>query len=136
MWNRCVRRVFRLPYRTHTRFLTSFLNAPHVLEQVFARFVGMLRAMKMSDNAKIQFLAKHVIFSPTSITARNLYLISQKLQIGSEEVTSVKTFRNTLYHLTNEDTSIIQVIKEMKDNMCDLLNDEEQNDFMDFLCSK
>ena len=96
----------------------------------------MLRAMKISDNAKIKFLAKHVIFSPTSITARNLYLISQKLQIGSEEVMSIKTFRNTLYHLTDEDTSIIQVIKEMKDNMCDLLNDEEQNDFMDFLCSK
>ena len=54
----------------------------------------------------------------------------------SEEVNNIKTFRNTLYHLTDEDTSIIQVIKEMKDNMCDLLNDEEQNDFMDFLCSK
>ena len=82
-----------------------------MLEQVFARFVGMLRAMKISDNAKIKFLAKHVIFSPTSITARNLYLISQKLQIGSEEVMSIKTFRNTLYHLTDEDTSIIRVIR-------------------------
>ena len=48
----------------------------------------------------------------------------------------IKTFRNTLYHLTDEDTSIIQVIKEMKDNMYDLLNDEEQNDLMDLLCSK
>ena len=80
--------------------------------------MGMLRAMK------------------TSITARNLYLISQKLQIGSEEVMNIKTFYKTLYHLTDEGTSIIQVIKEMKDNMCDLLNDEEQNDLMDFPCSK
>ena len=48
----------------------------------------------------------------------------------------IKTVRNTLYHLTDEDTSIIQVIKEIKDNMRDLLNDEEQNDLMDLLCSK
>ena len=56
---------------THKIF-DIFFECPHVLEQIFTRFVGMLRAMQMSDNAKIKCLAKHVVSSPTRITASNL----------------------------------------------------------------
>ncbi len=45
-WNMCVRRIFNLPYTTHTRFLPHILEISTVTDQIYGRFLKMVKTME------------------------------------------------------------------------------------------
>ncbi len=57
MWNRCVRRVLCLPYRTHTRYLPHILGVCNATDEIYSRFINMVNVMQNSKNVRIQYVA-------------------------------------------------------------------------------
>ncbi len=45
-WNKCVRRIFNLPYTTHTRFLPHIPEISTVTDQIYGRFLKMVKTME------------------------------------------------------------------------------------------
>jgi hypothetical protein len=59
-YNRSVRRLFNLSYRTHTRFLPYILETPGVLDQIYCRFIKMCQSMQKSENVKVRLQYMYV----------------------------------------------------------------------------
>jgi hypothetical protein len=87
-WNRCVRRMFNLPYQTHCRYLPHIVGTSNANDQIYGRFTKMLVNMENSDNQRVSFLAKSCSESPWSIIAGNLRVVARRLGL---EVATVKT---------------------------------------------
>jgi hypothetical protein len=56
MWNRCVRRILKRPYATHTRFLPLIMEISSATDQIYGRFIKMCRAMEKSENCSEFFI--------------------------------------------------------------------------------
>ncbi len=91
-WNKCVRRIFNLPYTTHTRFLPHILEIGTVTDQICGCFLKMVKTMEQSNNMRVQYItklsissAKFIIGSYMRIICRRLKLdnISQLMNMGS-----------------------------------------------------
>ena len=135
MWNRCVRRTLSLPYRTHTRFLPTFIGRPHVIEQIYGRFVSMVRTMQAYGNQTVQFLVTHALGSPGSITRGNLEVISQRTDVKVCDMLHKKTLR--MFNVLNDtEISVINAINELRNHYIDSLDNSEKKDLIEFLCCK
>ena len=113
MWNRCVRRLLNLPKTTHTRYLSELLHAPYVLEQIFSRFVGMVRCMLGNQNDTVNYLARYALSSKHSIISRNLQHIASELKMDIKTVLSCRSFCGRLFHLTREDWVNVSGIRDL-----------------------
>ncbi len=82
-WNKCVRRLFQLPYTTHTRFLPLVLDTSLVMDQIYGRFLKLVNVMCYSRNVSIKFLANFCVQSPRSIIGSNLRVIQSRLNLDS-----------------------------------------------------
>ncbi len=58
-----VRRIFNLPYTTHTRFLPHILEISKVTDQIYGHFLKMVKTMEQSNNMRVQYLTKLSKFS-------------------------------------------------------------------------
>lgn len=134
MWNRCVRRVLSLPYRTHTRFLPELINAPHVTEQIFSRFVGMVKTMQRSENSKLKYLAEHSLSSPGSIICTNISYIAKRLRIKSVDVMQHNKLYNMMFDLSPPDRAAIQIIKDIKNKNIGFLTPAESDELFNYVC--
>ena len=56
-WNRGVRRMLKLPWLTHRRFLPHIAGLPSAEVMVYRRFVKMARTMISSTNEIVNFIA-------------------------------------------------------------------------------
>ncbi len=74
-WNRCVRRVLRLPYTTHTRFLPLIMD-------ISSRFLKMCNKMQISDIVQVRYLTCCSMASPKSIIGTNLNIIGRRLHLN------------------------------------------------------
>ena len=135
MWNRCVRRTLSLPYRTHTRFLPSFIGRPHVNDQIFSRFAGMVRSMQTYGNRTVQFLVSHALMSPGSIIRGNLEVISERKDVKVCDILHKKTIRMN-NPLSDSEISAVNAVNELRNYHIDTLDNSEKNDLIEFLCCK
>ena len=69
--NRCVRRVFDLPYRTHRRYLPIFARCMPYEEQVMRRARKLISKMK-NVNSSINTLSTCCMHDARSISAMNV----------------------------------------------------------------
>ncbi len=57
MWNRCVRRMFQLPYAIHTRFLPIIMCISSAsTDQIYGRFLKLCQVMQHSKNDRVNYL--------------------------------------------------------------------------------
>jgi len=80
-WNRCVRRLLRLPNTTHRNLLPSLIGQPTALNQIYARFVKLIKNMLQGHNARIDFLTRLCLEDQRSIIGSNFHVIAQHLSI-------------------------------------------------------
>ena len=70
-WNKAVRRVLDIPYRTHRALLPYLSNNDTFYKQHCARFIKFYNSMVTSKNASVKFIAEYVQTSVVSATGRN-----------------------------------------------------------------
>ena len=70
-WNKAVRRVLYIPYRTHRALLPYLSNNDTFYKQHCARFIKFYNSMVTSKNASVKFIAEYVQTSVVSATGRN-----------------------------------------------------------------
>ena len=137
MWNRCSRRILKLPYKTHTRFLPQLLGMPSSMEQIMSRFVNVVKVMLCSDNRTVNYLAKHCIARSGSIMNINLFQTCTETGLEIEQLLNCsKRCKITAnkYQCSFEDLCAIKAVKELKN---DNLNDWTIADcvnFLNFIC--
>ncbi len=102
MWNRCVRRVLRLPYATHTRFLPLIKDISSASNQVYSQFLKMHNKMEISDNEWVRYLTCCSMASPRSIIGTNLNIIGRRLHLNqsSSKAKGIGLLKN-IYILEN-----------------------------------
>ena len=74
-WNHGVRKIFGLPYQTHTKYLQYFIGRPYVTCQIYQRFYKLLQTMVQSKNSLVAYIAKLMLYDSSSIICRNLQII-------------------------------------------------------------
>ena len=101
MWNRCVRRLLRLLYRTHTRYLPLMVGRAHALDQIGKRFLKLSNTMGKSENTRVRYFVKVMKASAVSTIGKNFLT----LKCGSNRNVSV----------TENDEHTVSLIKEVRD---------------------
>ena len=131
MWNRCVRRILKLPYTTHVRFLPKLIQCPHAWEQVSQRFVNMVKAMLNSNNKIIRFIAKSGMNNRNTIIGSNLWHITSNAKCDAM-LGNIK-----FYNLSEEESATVQVIQELRDagQLVDNFTSSEQISLLYFCCT-
>jgi len=77
-WNKCVRRLWKLPYTTHTEILPHLVSSLHVTDQIYIRFQTMLQKMNVSKNIKLSTIVQMFINDHRSIIGMNAYILKRK----------------------------------------------------------
>jgi hypothetical protein len=61
-WNKSVRRIFRLPYRTHTNILPAIIGKPHIHRACLVHFTNFSHKLLKSGNPILRSLAYKSFF--------------------------------------------------------------------------
>ena len=145
MWNRCVRRIFKLPYMTHTRFLPHLLGICSAMDQIYCRFLNMIKGMRESANRRVRYITRLAEANPRSIIGSNLRLIARKVNVDLNnivEMGQVQLKFSYINNCTDEDTITLDFINELRDSMsyrCDLniegFSQNEIHDIFEHICT-
>jgi hypothetical protein len=137
-WNRSVRKLYGLPYTTHTRFLAEFVHRPHVKTQVLRRFYKLFQNMLQSENKHVCFLANMMKEDARSIMGRNIRVISR---IYGIDLGKLKAGHCVHFNVVLDDADDITVktIMELREvlkgkTVVQGFNDEDINNIMVSLC--
>ena len=116
MWNRCIRRLMNLPYTTHTRFLPLLNGTCSAIEQIYSRFLSLVKTMLNSTNVRVNYLARRSINDATSIIGANLHVIATQLNCEKLSILTLSKCQVKNMFLVKYENSIPAVcqIKELK----------------------
>ena len=95
-WRKGVRRILKLPYRTHTWLLPSLLNRPPLQCSLERRFVRFYDSLQKSTNGLARFLALRARHDHSSVIGRNLAYL--RCTRGIDDLTCVE---NALAHIND-----------------------------------
>jgi hypothetical protein len=79
-WRKCVRRLFRLPYCTRSKYIHHLFNDPDLHIQPLARCIKFINSCVNSSNSIVHFCFS-IISHSTSIIASNLRCIKKLTDI-------------------------------------------------------
>ena len=117
--NRCVRRLLRLPYATHTRYLPAFTGTAISVERICSRFVKLYLNMTSNDNTIIRTIAKISAATSRSIIGGNLLMITKKYNCQIDSNTGHSIIKPKL---TEKDQCTVQAIRDATDIKIDFFN--------------
>ena len=123
MYNRCVRRILKLPYMTHTRFLPLLTDRPNSREEITARFVKMVFTASQSDNSFIKHILNRSIKTANSIIGSNIDYIKTVFSLSLSDMRSFNFRKQDT--LTVEDKCTVQAIKDLKNFAIDFTDFDE-----------
>ena len=143
MWNRCVRRVFCLPYTTHTRYLPHILGVCNAMDQIYCRFINMINVMMKSKNVRVCYLTRMAIASARNIIGANVRIIAKRIKCDIADV--LHTGRNILKDdyikgCSEQDKVVLGVISELRGVFSHDINiegftAEELHTVFEFVCT-
>ena len=76
-WQKAVRRIFNLPYRTHRYLLPYVVGREHIRDNLISRFENFFDSLMSSSNAIVQLLAYNAIFNNTPIGLNRKFVSSR-----------------------------------------------------------
>ena len=142
-WNKSVRKIWGLPYITHTRYLPYICDDLFLLDQLLTRFLKMLSCMLNNSNKNISFIAKRAKRSSVGILGRNLIYLYHILKINIIAIQS-KYLSNGFYsqakynsvsdHRIGHFIRTTCLIRDYQDEHIQL-NFCEAKDIIDYLCT-
>ena len=86
MWNRSIRRLFELPAMTHRKLLPLLNNTCSATEQIYCRFVKLIKTMLTSQNDKVCYIARRFVNHVNSIIGANLHIIAAAAGCDAEDL--------------------------------------------------
>lgn len=135
VWNRSVRRLFKLPHMTHTRYLPCFTETPRVRNQIFIRFINMCKSFYSSQNERVRFLFELCHSNARSIIGGNLSLIAQNLNIRVGEVMGAGVGLLKDQQLSQEDERALALIMELRNDCIPGFTQDEIGFIQTFVCN-
>ncbi len=84
MWNRCVRRMFQLPYAIHTSFLPFSMCISSATYQIYGRFLKLCQVMEHFENDRVNYLTHLCMSSARSIIGSNLMIVGKILYVDDK----------------------------------------------------
>ncbi len=137
-WNRGVRKIYNLPYCTHTRLLELFIDRPYVLDQMYKRFYKMVLTMSNSDNVRLSYLSRRMINDSCSIIGKNLQMICARYGFNYYNRTCLSLHDFKYKDYCDDDVRIFHMIQELRDTLRGSLHlnlsKDEINDIIYSLC--
>ena len=70
-WNKAVRRVLGIPYRTHTSLLPYLIENPSFRKQHTSRYIKFYNSLLMSDNDSVKYIAECAYVNVASVLGIN-----------------------------------------------------------------
>ena len=70
-WNKAVRRVLGIPYRTHTALLPYLIENPSFRKQHTSRYIKFYNSLLMFDNDSVKYIAECAYVNVTSVLGIN-----------------------------------------------------------------
>lgn len=138
MWNRCVRRILKLPNCTHTRLLPILLDSLSAYDQIQVRIVKIVQSMLESKNVKVRYLANLSIKKVNSVIGGNIMTVSRNLNCDAESVILLNTndIKRMFYSKFNEcDTQLASQILELRGLTVPGFSNDELYTVFNFLCT-
>ena len=133
MWNRCVRRLLKLPYRTRTKYLPHLIQSKTSDEQICERFVSLLISMLTGPNTRLNFIANRGIHISNTLIGENISYIKNRLDSKLRNCNVFELKKHICFRMYNDnDYCTIQAIKELSN--CEFLNENEKTALITFLC--
>ena len=131
LYNRCVRRLLRLPYATHTRYLPAFTGTAISIESICSRFVKLYLNMRDNDNTIVRTIANFSAATSGSIIGGNLLTITKKYKCQIAPNTGYLIMKP---RMSQSDQCTIQAIRDARDFKIDFLTKNERDFFINELC--
>ena len=140
-WNKCMRRAFRLPYRTHVSLLPVISGANLASVQIRARMLGFAHQCITSPNPAIKCLSLYCMRSNVHILGSNVCLILRDFDESVHDVIRTPSLFNNLktklYHQQFPDPllrtgAFIHDILDCADGC--ILSDAERSDILFYMC--
>ena len=145
-WNIALRKLYNLPYRTHTRFLDFICNVRHIHLSLKLRFVSFIQSLLKSSNVILSHLIHFYALNHTSPTGLMMSRILNEFNIGylcdildlnANLYTLITDSYKELNSLSDDEISYCTAIKELIDccqgtSVCGL-NGQECTALIEFL---
>ena len=133
-WNTVVKIVFDLPFQTHTRFIESLIEFPHLQSMLHGRYIGFTENLKNSKKSEIKVLFNYCMKNKQSNTGQNIsylmnaYKISELDDLFSEKF-SIKNAR--VYPLDESESWKPKLIEELSLVKMGLLDNGFEDELVD-----
>ena len=131
MYNKCVRRLLQLPYKTHTRYLTAFTQRKCIQDQIADRFIKLYVSMLQNVSPSVNFLVNFCIRNSESLIARNVSYLSETYSISKVKIVQSRLISK---HLSTEDKCVIQAIRDIRANAVSCVDSNESHSILQNLC--
>ena len=116
-WNIAIRKLYSLPYQTHTRYLDLISKTRHLNVVLKYRFISFVKSLTTTVNPLIHNLVTSYVFNHVSPTGLMLSRITREfdstlsLTNDSDYIDTLKSLlyhkQNNLYILTDEEVSFL-----------------------------
>ena len=142
-WRKCIRRLFDLHYRTHSRFIPSLIGLPDVPVLLLNRFARFFARCYFSPNPIVASCAR-VSLTSTSVVNSNVNMLCFSLNVDHLTFidnlisTNVNICQNVRTLTLDEEaicTCIIELIRTRKGELVSPLSLFEVNELLLFLCT-
>jgi len=138
-WRKAIRKIFNLPYRTHSRLLSDICNDSPIDVQLHNRVVKFIHGASSNGNETLNLLVRLVLYGNTSPVGNSINVICHKYNISRINWPS-----SLNQYTVNADPSwISQSIKEFMSlryeqkslNSNQAISLDEINAILDYLCT-
>ena len=141
-WNKAVRVLLRIPYRTHRWMLSPLLGGLHIREQLYIRTAGFLRSAMNCGNITVLGVVNAATRDARSDMGANIAFFREQFDVHFNEALDLNAVRSVIASsviLTETQASdagvcaeIIDVLEGLSENG---LTREENSSLLDLLCT-
>ena len=96
-WNKGVRRVIGIPYKTHTALLGPIIDSCHVSIVLVKRFCKFVDSMLTSDNEIVKVIITKAIASAQSTIGMNIAILRNRYDIHVRNVNLCHVYKQVMH---------------------------------------
>ena len=136
-WNKAVRHICGLPYRTHTYFLPFISETLYVKDQIYLRAANMIMCMLNSSNESVRMLALVNKDIKTSIIGGNLDNINEYLNVDISSKNVKYLLVNKLYETFTPECQVVLDLVGVTEGSMHLpgFNHDEISEMLNEICT-
>ena len=144
-YRKCIRRILKLPYRTHCNYIAPIMNRPDLNTQLLMRFTSFWSKAFLSDSAVLKLCCNLSLRSTSRVglnVKRSMYILNVSSNVLVQMCTSPSIISRRVHHIymnSRVDSPIVEVIKEslmVRDGLLyvDDFDHSEINEIINSLC--